>query len=104
MADITENNLPMDVREHLMRGHWDDAIKLLSVNHDMSENEARELIKRYRLALKERNVELEVMKMQNTFSRATEQEARQKKVNIMRTIFALIVLAMIILLLTTIKI
>lgn len=103
MANITENNLPIDVREHLMRGQWDDAIKLLSVNHDMSEEDARSVIRRYRVALKERNVELEVMKMQSTFSREAEQEAQRKKINIMRAIFALIILAMIILLLTTLK-
>ncbi len=57
---ITAANLPLAVREHLMRGQYDGAVSVLEAEHDMTRETAEQMIEDYREALRERKIALEV--------------------------------------------
>lgn len=66
------DNLPLDVREHLMRGQHDTAVQLLVDEHDHDEDSAKQAIEDYRQGLRERKIALDIQIM----NEQQEKEAR----------------------------
>lgn len=60
---ISADNLPLSVREHLMRGHQQQAIALLETEYGMDKVAAEEIIEDYRAALRERKIALDIQIM-----------------------------------------
>lgn len=73
---LSPDNLPLDVREHLMRGQQQQAIETLVSNHAMSEDDAKQLLESYREKLRERKLALDIQVMQAENSRE-EEESKQ---------------------------
>lgn len=61
---ITPDNLPLAVREYLMRGQTEQAITTLVESHGKSSAEANQLIETYRQQLRERKLALDIQIMQ----------------------------------------
>ncbi len=62
-TQLDADNLPLSVREHLMRGQHDDAVSVLGSEHGLSEDEAKQLIEAYRQVLRERKIALDIQIM-----------------------------------------
>lgn len=71
---INADNLPLDVREHLMRGRQDDAIALLESQYSKTKSEAEALIEAYRENLRERKVALDIQIMNEQNAREADEQ------------------------------
>lgn len=60
MEKLHTDNLPLTVREHLMRGQHDAAVALLVAEYGQSDDSAKKLIEDYRQALRERKIALDI--------------------------------------------
>ncbi|MGY0398777.1 MAG: hypothetical protein ACWIPH_02320 [Ostreibacterium sp.] len=60
---VTAENLPLSVRESLMRGQQDMAVSVLEEKYGMSEGQANRLIEDYRVVLRERKIALDIQIM-----------------------------------------
>ncbi len=60
MEDITSDNLPLDVRELLMRGQEANAVNKLIDDYNVYDKEASKIIRDYRKKLKQRKIELDL--------------------------------------------
>ncbi|MGY0399800.1 MAG: hypothetical protein ACWIPH_07670 [Ostreibacterium sp.] len=58
--NITADNLPLSVREPLMRGQYEMAVDVLVIEYDKTTNEAENLIESYRASLRERKISLDL--------------------------------------------
>lgn len=67
--------LSLAVREKLMRGRYDEAVELLTIEYKIEKPIAERFIEAYRIELRERKNELEVLKMQ----RQNQQEEEIEK-------------------------
>lgn len=96
--DITAENLPLSVREHLMRGQHDSAVEVLETL-GKTKAEATELIEAYRATLRERKVALDIQIMNEENEK---ENAAQKQLMILwgsRILITVLVLALMYLLL-----
>ncbi len=78
--EITIDNLPLSVREHLMRGQTESAISVLENEYQHSKEAAEQLIADYKQSLRERKIALEIQVM----NEKAEKEEEQQKQNIIR--------------------
>ncbi len=78
--EITTDNLPLSVREHLMRGQTDRAISVLENDYNYSKEQAEKLIADYKESLRERKIALEIQVM----NEKAEKEEEQQKQNMIR--------------------
>lgn len=95
---ITADNLPLQVREHLMRGQHESAIDALVNQHGLDKNQAEQTIHAYREALRERKIALDIQIMNAQNAREGEDRTRQIIIwggRLLVIIFALIVLQLI---------
>lgn len=72
--NLTVDNLPLEVREHLMRGQYNAATTVLVETHQLSKSEAEQLIEDYRQQLRERKIALDIQIMHQQ----QEKEAREQ--------------------------
>lgn len=82
MAKKGKIRLSLAVREKMMRGQFDEAVELLMLEYKeygLEKDFAERFIARYRDDLRERKVELEVLRMQHE-SQQEEAEEKQKYV------------------------
>lgn len=75
-VSIDSDNLPLAVREHLMRGQQDKAIAVLENEYGISKIAAKELIESYKENLRERKVALDIQIMNEQNAKA-DHEQRQ---------------------------
>ncbi len=75
--EITADNLPLEVREHLMRGQQESAVSVLENQCACSETEAEQLIATYREKLRQRKLALDIQVMNEQVER---EENKQKQV------------------------
>lgn len=66
------DNLPLSVREHLMRGQHEAAVQVLVNEHGHNEDSAKQAIEDYRQALRERKIALDIQIM-------NEQQAKEAR-------------------------
>lgn len=71
---ITANNLPLSVREHLMRGQFESAVSVLENDYQHSKADAEQLIADYRENLRQRKLALEIQVMNEKADREEEQQ------------------------------
>ncbi len=70
---ITKDNLPLTVREHLMRGQQELAINDLVQTYGLDKTAAEQLIDDYRAALRERKIELDIIMMNDENARDADE-------------------------------
>lgn len=74
----TPDLLTLEVREALMRGQHETAVELLMQSQGINKEQAEQCIADYKLALKERNLMLNVQVMQE--QQANENKRRQQPI------------------------
>ncbi len=92
---ITADNLPLSVREHLMRGQTDSAVSVLENEYHHSKALAEQLIADYRENLRQRKLSLEIQVMNE---KADREEKRQKQNIIRWAVYGVTILILLILL------
>lgn len=73
-SQITPECLPLEVREHLMRGQQDAAVDLLVSAYTFAEDEANQIIDDYREALRQRKIALEIQVMNDKQAKAEREQ------------------------------
>lgn len=73
-VSIDADNLPLAVREHLMRGQPDKAIAMLESDYGKSKAAAEELIESYKENLRERKVALDIQIMNEQNAKAAHEQ------------------------------
>lgn len=97
--NLTADNLPLTVREYLMRGQQAQAIEQLTADYELSKAEAEALIETYREQLRERKLALEVQVMQA--ENAREEDERKHTIlvwGVRIAVFVLILVALMLML------
>lgn len=97
--NLTADNLPLTVREYLMRGQQEQAIEQLTADYELSKAEAEALIETYREQLRERKLALEVQVMQA--ENAREEDERKHTIlvwGVRIAVFVLILVALMLML------
>ncbi len=92
---VTKDNLPLTVREHLMRGQQEPAVNELIQVCGLDKTTAEQLIDDYRAALRERKIELDIIMMNNENARDNDEMTRLMVVwggRIVVILFALVML------------
>ncbi len=73
---IDADHLPLNVREHLMRGQHAAAVKCLVDKHELDKAKAEQLIENYRQNLRERKIELDIKIMQEQQRQEGQEESQ----------------------------
>ncbi len=71
---ISAENLPLSVREHLMRGNQNEAVAVLETEHGIEKESAEQLIEDYRAALRERKIMLDIQIMNEQNAKESEED------------------------------
>ncbi|MBS9777964.1 MAG: hypothetical protein KGV50_04290 [Gammaproteobacteria bacterium] len=72
--EITAENLPLSVREHLMRGNQIEAISVLEEEYNIEKESAEQLIEDYRTVLRERKIALDIQIMNEKNAKESEED------------------------------
>ncbi len=92
---ITANQLPLEVREHLMRGQQEAAVAALENTYHKSKAEAEQLIADYRENLRQRQLALEIQVMNEQNNR---EEDKQRQLIVRWVSYTIVIIIMLILL------
>lgn len=97
-TEITAETLPLDVREHLMRGQQQSAVKILTETYDIDEEAAEAMIEDYREALRERKIALDIQMLHEKSAEEAKEKQQQIITWSVRIILLIFTIAMIYLL------
>ncbi len=93
-------DLPLSVREHLMRGQTENALSVLENDYHHSKDEAEKLIADYKESLRQRQFALEIQVMNEKIAK----EEQQHKQTIIRWVtYGVTILVLLILLLMMLR-